>query len=223
MPLLTAVKVIYIYDLVLSTLALIGFGLIIGLNDDADMPPWFLYIFLVLLPRLAIETIFMAKSYIHVWAKITFIARLLTLVMFFIILTTEIVIRAAIEDEKFVQEDSLLTIVIVGIVLASIDIYFTLMYYQYCKESELRQGISGREQNRKPNSSNMQNAQSASKPANTTKVFVSVSRVSSLDYPNQSIPSLMTQKQETEIKNESNQVSYDEMNPRLQNNYGDEW
>ena len=97
------------------------------------------------------------------------------------------------------------------------------MYYQYCKESELRLGISGREQNRQPNSSSIQNVQGAAKPVNTTKVFVSVSRVSSLDYPNQSIPSLMTQKQETEIKNESKEVSHDEMNPRLQNNYGDEW
>ena len=100
MSLLTGVRVIYIYDLVLSTLVLIGFGLVIGLHDDADVPPWILLIFLVLLPRLVNETIFMAKRYNYLWAKITFITRLITFSMFFIILTTEIIIRAAVEDEE---------------------------------------------------------------------------------------------------------------------------
>ena len=142
LPLLRAVEVIYFYDYILTTLAIIGCGLIIGFEGYKDVIFRILHILLVLLPRLAFETVFMAQNYNELWAKLTFVLRSVTLALFFIMLITEIVILATIEDEDFDFEDSLPIVTIVGVILICIDIYFTLMYYQYWKHPELRENRS---------------------------------------------------------------------------------
>ena len=223
MSLLTAVKAIYIYDLVLSTLALIGFGLIIGLHDDADIPPWLILFFLVLLPRLVNETIFMAKRFNHVWAKITFVTRLITLGMFFIILTMEIVIKTAVEDEDFALEDSLPIIIIVGVILVTIDIYFTLMYYQFWKQSDRELGMSSRGQNGQQKHPNKKGVQGVTRVVNMAEAFASITRKPTGPQQDPGMPSMMTYNLETEMRNGSNDASKDDMIPRQQNNYGEEW
>ena len=139
LPLLRAVEVIYFYDYILTTLAIIGCALIIGFEGYKDLIFRILHILLVLFPRLVFETVFMAQNYNELWAKLTFVLRSVTLALFSIMLITEIVILATIEDEDFDFEDSLPIVTIVGVILICIDIYFTLMYYQYWKHPELRE------------------------------------------------------------------------------------
>ena len=133
--------------------------------------------------------------------------------MFFIILTMEIIIRAAVEDEDFVLEDPLLTIIIVGVILAGIDTYFTLMYYKFLKQQELDLEMFENGSNGHRDLLKRQNVQSVTQPAKTTKVFVAVNRKSDSAPKSAAIASQPTYKVDSAGKNDSN----DEVDLKQQN------
>ena len=164
----------------------------------------------------------MARRFNYVWAKITFVTRLLTLGMLFIILTMEIVIKTAVEDEDFALEDSL-PIIIVGVILVAIDIYFTLMYYQFLKQSDRELGMSSRGQSGQQKHPNKKGVQGVTRVVNMAEAFASVTRKPTGPQQDPGMPSMMIYNLETAMKNESNDASKDDMIPRQQNNYGEEW
>ena len=193
--------------------------MIITLQDDVDVQFRILHIFLVLAPKLFVETMFMMKDFNELWAKITFVVRVITIALGIILILTEVILIAVIEDDDLAQEISLPIVIIIGALLIGIDIYFTLMYYQYLKYPELRQVRSSKGLENEIGEETGQNVQDTGNVAITSNALVSSRghavrqnlssrpiRTADNEAPSKTLPKVLSHNDEVELKIQEDDV-----------------
>ena len=183
------------------------------MQDEIDVQYRILYVFLVLAPRLFVETMFMMKDFNELWAKITFLVRLISIALCILLILTEITLIAVLEDDDLAQKISLPIVITVGAVLIGIDIYFTLMYYQYWKYPGLRESRSDKEPEIELGAETGQYVQYTGNPTITPNVFHQPSGEQAVEQNPSSRP-LGTADNQEPAKLVPKMLSQDEMDPK---------